>query len=126
MADFTQTVLNQFELFGGEPPNLWGTLVWGTDNWGYGADVIVEIGKVLEDSVTLSDSVLKGFEFDIDDSLSLSSALPDRTLVDAAGFYHVFRGNVTDADDSVSTDFTEVTTSGTSWTAEAEPSTSWS
>lgn len=126
MADFTQTVLNQLNMLGGEPPTLWGTMEWGTDNWGHNNDLVVEIGKVLSLSLSLSETWEKAFTLDVESSLSLSSAMPDRTLVDAAGFYHVFRGNVTDADDSVASDYTEVSASGTSWTAASEASTSWS
>ncbi len=127
MADFTQTITNQFELFGAEPTNLWGTMEWGNDNWGYGSDVVVHIEHILDSQdLTLTSSLVLDFEFTISNSLTLTEAKEGLTLVDSEGFYHVFKGNTTEGEDQVITDYTEATAASDSWSEVTSPSTSWS
>ena len=146
MTDFTQTINNRLGVYGGEPPNLWGVLVWGVDDWGWGDNLLeVDIGKVitstvtpttligfdffktLSDALTLTDEVVFHTERTITgSSLSLSSDMGPETLQDSEGFYHVFRGNTTDAEDRVLTDYTESDAQSSTWSVVSFTTTTWS
>ena len=127
MADFTQTITNEFQLFGPAPPNVWGTMEWG-ENWGDGNDVITSTHHFLDSQdVTLTDSYIREFVFTIDfGSTSITSAMDQMTLVDSEGFYHIFRGNTTEAEERAITDYTEESSSDPGWSEVSSPSTSWS
>lgn len=127
MADFTQTITNEFQLFGAEPTNLWGTMEWGNDNWGYGSDVVVHIEKIL-DSQDLTLTTALNFDATnlITNSLTMTTAMDELFLVDSEGFYHVFTGNTTEGENRVMTDYTEAGAAGGDWSEQSPPSTSWS
>ena len=129
MADFTITISNSLNVIGIETPNLWNTMEWG-ENWGYGdVDLPVVVDKVIAESLSgITDAVTTAADF-VDsyaNSLSLSSAIADLFLVDADGYFHVFRGGVTDGIDRISTDYTSSADPSTSWTPATDPTTSWS
>lgn len=145
MADLTQTINEYLNVSGADETNKWGTLVWGTNKWGSEQDIIVHVGKLiaealsntdatfkdvaktLGEALSLSDSITKDFIGPtIAESLTLNSIQDGLVLTDSAGFYHVFRGNTTEGEDKIISDYTEVSASGTSWTAASEASTSWS
>lgn len=128
MADFTITVTDSIRFFGGEPPNLWGTLVWGTDGWAYGqpevqqVNHLVDMGDViLSEDVTYSPSKALAGE-----SITLTGALTLLTLRDAAGYYHVFLGNVTDSEERASTTWSSASDPSSSWSQVTQPTTTWS
>lgn len=129
MVDYAQTITNDIQLFAAEPTNKWNSIVWGTDNWGYGSDVVTDTHHYLDDTqdLTLTSEVIAAFTTTISfGSLSMDTDLDGQTLVDSAGFYHVFVGNTTEGEDRVLTDYTEVDGTTASWSAVSHPSTSWS
>lgn len=149
MADFTQTITNRVGLFSAEPTQKWGTLVWGTNEWAYDNDLIVNVGKNLTETVTMTGptlnfdivhildsqdvtmtSLIVAFSSIIVDpitnSLSMTNLMSGLTLVDSEGFYHVFRGNVTEGEDQITTSYTLVSSDDVTWSPASDPSTTWS
>lgn len=146
MADFTQTINNHLLISAADPTTQWGTLVWGTDKWRSNQDIITNVGKLISESITnttaLTFDVSKIIEVEdltltseivkdyigptIAESLTMTSAQDGLVLIDSAGFYHVFRGNTTEGEDKITSDYTEETSDTTSWTPASEVSTSWS
>ncbi len=145
MADFTQTITNQFELFGASPVNYWGSLEWGTDNWGTTEDFDLVIGKVIGEtsaittanvfdvitdytnSTTITTTIVKDTTLSISvGELVVLADQGSQTLQDAAGFYHVFSGNTTDGENRVITDYTEVAGGTGTWSIVTSPSSTWS
>jgi hypothetical protein len=146
VADFTQTINNYLLISAADPTTQWGTLVWGTDNWRSNQDVVVEIGKVIAETITnttalnfdvtklievedlnLTSAVIKDYTGPtIAESLTLTNVQDGLVLIDSAGFYHVFRGNTTEGEDQIISDYTEESADTTSWTPASDPSTSWS
>ena len=145
MTDYAQTITNHLGVYGIALTNKWGTLEWGTDNWAYQDEFGVEIGKVIAESTTntttllfdvdkiiaetatLTDTIVNDFVLaPIEESITLTSVQDGITLVDSAGFYHVFRGNTTEGEDQVVTSYTEASDASGTWTAESTTSTTWS
>lgn len=127
MADFSVTINNSMNVLGIEPPSLWGVMQWG-EHWGYGdIDLPVDFGKFLDDSLTLDSSVsIDDFAHIITESFSFSSSISSITLVDLDGYFTVFKGGVTNAENRISTSYTEATGNSSTWTPVTNPSTSWS
>lgn len=114
MADFAQTITNEFQVFGAEPTNEWGTMEWGTDNWGYGTDVVVHVEHILDDTqdLTLTDTqtlLVDFFSPILNNALDMDADMSMETLVDAAGYFHIFTGGVRDAEDRSETAWTDIT-----------------
>jgi hypothetical protein len=127
MADFTKTITNTFQVFAPGLTNDWGSMEWGTDDWGGGDDQLASVHKFLaSQDISLSESWNKDASSILSETFTLSGDLTNITLVDSEGYFHVFIGNTTDADDRISTDFTRVSDSDTTWTESSDPTTSWS
>ncbi len=126
MVDYAKTITNTFQVFGPGPTSLWGTMVWGVDEWGGGNDQLASAHKILSESLSLSDSWIKDAVITRSDSLSITSSIPDLTSVDAAGYYHVFISNVTDAADRAITTWTDESDPSSDWSEVSEASTTWS
>ena len=126
MADYTITIANDLSVLGIEPPSLWGVMVWGVDLWGADGDLITGVDKVLDNTLVTTSTIGKIADLVLTDSFALSTSLPTITLVDAAGYYHIFRGNVTNADDRIFTNYSQVASASVSWTSATPQSTTWS
>lgn len=134
MADFTQTVTDSMNLFGGGPSTKWATnaagtytMTWGTSKWGEGTeDVLQAVTNLITNTQTLSEPVLA---FDtikvIDDSITGTSDSPDQSLL-SGGYYYVFPSNQTDADNQFSPTYTSASVGSVTWTSAAVGSSSWS
>jgi hypothetical protein len=60
MATFTATISNTMVIIGPGEPNLWNTLVWGTNNWGSDNDMRTVVFKNLaSESISQSDVFAK-------------------------------------------------------------------
>lgn len=146
MTDFAQTIENHLGVFGGSLTSKWGDMYWG-EPWGERGDIEKSVDKILEDSSTLTTanafSVGKIIAEDLDldvtivtqtdfiqtinvETLTILADMGAEYLIDSEGFYHVFRGNATDAENRVITDYTDITNGGSSWSEIARPSTPWS
>jgi hypothetical protein len=128
MADFSITIGDSIDILGGEPPNLWGALVWGTDGWAVGQPEIQYITHLLDgDAVSLASAVSeKRADNTFSDSISMATMLTLLTLRDAAGFLHVFQGNTTDSEERGTTTWSSASNSSASWSQVSSPSTVWS
>ncbi len=127
MADWTQTITNSIQVFGGGPASEWGTVVGGTDNWGEGSIEITHlIEKYIGNSITPSDSYIKLFEKVYAETLTIASETTDEELFDGSGYNYIFCGPTKEAEDRCAntwTDadigdvatFTSVSSQGTTW-----------
>lgn len=140
------TVTNSVNLFGDSPSSLWNAYNWNAFKWGQGtATVPFLMTKAITnslapdstrgfnfthlipiDDLTLDSGVGINFTIGISNSLSPTSDSSDQYLTDAAGYYHVFPGGVTDADNRVDSSWSQAAASSTAWLATAASSTSWS
>jgi hypothetical protein len=128
MADHTKTITNTFQVFAPGPTSKWNSMVWGTDDWGGGDDQLASVHKFLaSQDLSLSESWTKDASLaNISNSLSVTNDITDITQVDSDGYYHMFKGNTSDAVDRISTDFSSVSDPSTSWSEQSDPSTDWS
>lgn len=145
MADYTQTINESFNIYAPEPTNKWGTLIWGTDNWSRDGDHVMEVGKLISetttltsamgpwditklitDALTLTDTVIKDGVTTRTESLTMTSPITDLIQTDSEGYYHIFISDVSDAADRATTTYTEATDPSTDWTEATAASTTWS
>ena len=131
MADFTKTISNIINVFGGSPPTYWGdtgpnTMVWGETNWGEGTySMAFKIGKCINNTQAMTTTIGKQAKKGIVNTIPISDETIDRTLQDPEGYNYVFPGNVTDAENEVFTSYTIVTATD-GWTEVTQTTTSWS
>lgn len=128
MADFTQTITNAVGIFG-HAPSLWGTMIWGQDNWGDGSQTLSkDVEKNLDaEALTLADSYSKDVEHPLDaQSIATAFEMTGETLQDGNGYYEVFVRPTTDAEDRNLTEFDEESRTSSSWTEATGPNDDWS
>ena len=127
MADFSITINDAIDVLGGEPPNYWGAMVWGTDGWAVGQPEIQSVDKVLPaNSISAAEDTTYEATNTFSDSVAMASDITILTLVDSTGAYHVFQGDKTDAEDRFSNSWSTVAGSSSSWSQVSNPSTTWS
>lgn len=129
MATFTVSIAEAINVWGGEPTSKWGDMVWGVDNWAFGSeDLIVTVFKNLDDTVSISDewTVIASFRRTLSDTVSVAGQMSDETLIDSAGYRHVFVGGVVNGEDRSLTSFTSVARASDTYTEVSRPSTDWS
>lgn len=127
MADFTQTINNTLEVWGGEAASRWGTMLWG-EKWAYGSgDLAVHIQKYLDETLTLTggDPVF-GFYINVDNTLTTSGDLSGQYLIDMDGWYLFFDGTSNNAESRLFTPYTDATDITTSYTTATDITTTWS
>jgi hypothetical protein len=127
MTDFIKTIANGLNVFGGDPPTLWGSGVFGTDLWGYGSrDLIVSFYKLLSDSVTITDTVSPVMEFNRTFTASMVLTMDQVSLmrIDRAGYKYVF-GVDENAENRPLTSYNDVSGHPTSYTTLTNTQTSW-
>ena len=125
MADFTITVTNTLDLFGGLPANKWGTVEWG-QNWGYGdIDLITTVYKLIDAGSIASDStVANSLGKTITNTLICSGDMYSEKLYDAAGYYIVFVKD-SNAENRSLTSYSEINSGVGTYTQVSIPSTTW-
>lgn len=145
MADLSITIEERIGVYGGQSTVRWNSLVFGTDNWGWqgGLSISVtkpisetitpsaaladfEVTKTIEETLSTSDDNVVGVFKTINESLSVSSAMDKLKLRDSEGFYRVFRGNTTEGEEKVVSDYTETSDSSDTWSEVTTSSTTWS
>lgn len=130
MADFTKTISNSINAFGLGPSTKWGStynMVWGSSKWGEGTlEIQTDVVKSLSETVTVSDSLSKSISKPFSFEITSTFEGTQQNLTDAAGYYWIFPGGVTDADERASTTYTEGTAASTSWSSGTAGSTTWS
>jgi hypothetical protein len=146
MADHTQTITNTLgSIMGMGQPTLWNAFTWGTDNWGYDADMptdvdvapdmadltlTVALGQdvVFEgttNTMVLSDAYGKDFDkAPITESIVFTEDI--ESIMRAWGIWdNIFTKPTTDGQDKVFDEFDRVSDGSTTWTPVSDGSTSW-
>lgn len=145
MADLSITINERLGVYGGEPTVKWGSLVFGTDNWAFQGNLGLsvtkpinetltpsaaladfEVTKIIEETLDTDDSIVLGATKIIQESLSVSSAMDKLKLKDSEGFYRIFRGNTTEGEEKVVSDYTETSDPSDTWSEVTTSSTTWS
>lgn len=131
MADYTKTITNSVNLFGGGPSTKWGeanspyTMVWGTALWGQGFSLVFSFDKLLDNSVITSDLYAKETQLLISNDLSINADLSNEGL--SSGDWNVvFVPSTTEAENRVFTTWSAGSNSSTTYTCLPAGSTSWS
>lgn len=127
MADFTKTITNGLNIFGGKPPTLWGSAVLGTDYWGFGSrDQITAIYKLFSESIALADAVFPAATYNrtFTATLIVSGDQYSQMKIDLAGYKYVF-GVDENAENRPLTSYNGVTGQTTSYTTITNTQTSW-
>jgi len=147
LVDYAITVANNLLVIGYSPVNAWGTLVWGTDWWRHNGETLQNVGKAigfgsttlssdvpvkgiehLNDmgSTLLSDSIAKASTHGYGTSITLESGHDPIYLTGENGYYYVFWGDVTDAEDRVDAEYTATTSYSATYSAVTSYSSAWS
>lgn len=127
MADFTKTITNGLNIFGGKPPSLWGSAVFGTDYWGFGSrDQITTVYKLFSESLTLSDQIftVSTIRLTFTATLVVSGDQAAQMKIDLAGYKYVF-GVDQNAENRPLTSYNSVAGQTTSYTTVTNTQTSW-
>lgn len=126
MANFTVTISDSLNLLGIQPSNKWNVLQWGTDTWGAGSNgELQDVDHLVPEGLSLSEDLTYNPNKLMTNTLGFSSAIDLITLVDSAGYYHVFPGGVTDAEAMISTSWSENSATTPTYTKLTASSTSW-
>ena len=125
MTDHTKTITNSFNLFGIAPTTYWGIFIWGAANWGEGDDVIINIGKLISESISLADTLFKQSSTLRSNSLSFSSEMANEYLKDANGYFYILTKPTTDGELRSLTSYTELTGSTASYATTGGGSITW-
>lgn len=126
MATFNVTVSNTLNVLGPDPTSMWGSMVWGTDDWGSTGDSYFTIIKYLGNSVSLSSTVSAGriIAKQVSNTISCVADANLVGLLDAAGYYYNEKDGP-DPDDRYFPTYTEDTDPSTTYTQASNPSTDW-
>lgn len=130
MADFTKTMTNSLNLFGGAPSNKWASYNWNAFIWGEGtADFAVSFLKILDSgAITPSDAYIINVDFSksLTNSLSVDADMGSETLRDSAGYLYVYPNNVTEAESRSFASYTSGSDASNSWSSASVSSVTWS
>lgn len=128
MADFTKTVSNTINVFGGSPTSNWGVMIWGTDKWGEGSvDLPVAVEKLIENTQSFSDDYSNEVEHSVDmGSVTVSSETVSEGLQDGSGYSYVFPGPTTENENKNISNWSSATADTETWTSGSVGSTTWS
>lgn len=128
MAAFSQTILNTLTVFGAESPNVWGSALLGTSNWGYGDyDLVSEYVKVLDqDSFSFTDLTIPQIEFirTLESTLAIISQMGAEVLTDRAGYELVF-GTSSNAQNRPLSSYNRVADVDVTYTTGINTTTTW-
>jgi azurin len=131
VTDFTKTISESINVFGAEPTNKWGTVLWG-QKWGYGnTEIVHRIYQSLDDAaianiIVLSDSTSIRFFKVIGETLRVSDTLDEISLKDSQGYNYIFTTPTENSEDAPSTSWTPSSDPTTTYVTVGDPSTSWS
>ena len=133
MANFTKTITNSIRAFGLEKATTWGqasgtpyTMVWGTTKWGEGSySVICYSIKVITNSVAPSfDYYASRVSKVVTNSVSPAFEMSSEQLSQGVWEY-VFPSNTNELESRVSTNWSDGSSSQTSFTCQAAGTTTW-
>ena len=129
MTDFTKTVTNSINCFGGAPSNKWNAYNWNAFLWGEGtADVTVTIGKTFGNSLTPSSTFSESINAfkTLSNSLSPTFGISSEYLIDGQGYSYVFIPNVTNGYQRVTVTYSSGVAASSTWSSGTAASTTWS
>lgn len=140
MATLTMTVRNTLRLYGIEPHNKWGTMVWGSDTWGqrdvewtathaYYNTLTVDstnrfkVYHQISESISIGTVISREFPSRVSENLFLTSRIASVYRVNNGWF--VKKGDTINALSFPVSNFTQVSDPTTSWTVAVAPTTIW-
>ncbi len=140
MATLTQTITNTVRLYGVEPHNKWGTLVWGTDNWAQqdvqwqfdkyltipvsiAAQNTFKVRHLVSELANLSTTISRQFPSRTSSSVSISSRVVSVYRVNNG--WYVSQLETTNLLEVPTDNFVEVSDATASWTQLTPTSTTW-
>lgn len=147
MTAYSVTISNQLRTFGEGPPSLWNSYNWGSFKWGEGTATIpwtfihlvdaddlqiataryFQLVKLLGAETISLDSLTNFFLVRlVTNTLTLASDSSTQYLRDGEGYYYVFPGGVTNADDRAVPSWSAGSAGSQTWTQGSASSTSWS
>lgn len=133
MANLSKTITNSIQSFGPAPSTKWGsgspyTMTWGASLWGEGTqDLPVYMTKGISNGVSVADAVALSILYTmvISESFSLTSETVSETL-QSGGYYYVFAGPVTDAENRSRPTYASGSVTAPSWTTLTASDITWS
>lgn len=126
MADFAQTITGSVRCFGPGNASVWGTFVWGVDNWGSNDDSRIDVGKAITDNCSIADALTFDSTKPLANAVTTANQLPTITLQDASGFFVVFPSKTTNGSLITSSVFSKVTDPVTSFSIVTFNTSVWS
>lgn len=128
MADYTITITESLNMFGGGPTSLWNSYNWGSFNWGEGtADVITSTNHLVSETVTFTDSIVsKVIGKLVSETLTPTDAIAAEYLQDGSGYNYLFPSNTTNHVDQSIPSYTVGSTPDNSWSEDSDPNSTWS
>lgn len=123
MTVFNVTIDEPLRVFGVEPTNNWGAMLWG-EKWAFGdLDVISETVFTVDEQLALSDDSEVGFDVNIDEIVNHTGSMYSETVTDLAGYDRVFQIS-TNAENRPLTSYNQIS-APSSFTTFTHTSTSW-
>lgn len=121
MAALTTNTSNTIRCFGSQPSDKWGVMLWG-DMWGQGTNAMVRtIGKPLNNSETMTNSVSKFQIKLVSNSQGLANAMINITDVEKRGWYRVYPDNTNNVANIIASTYSSVPRTSSTYTAYGEP-----
>lgn len=131
MADYTKTITNRINIFGNEVSTKWGdnngtpyTMVWGTAKWGEGFSLIIDVEKLLTNSITFDSTVYKENEKVISNSIIISEDMYSEKL-SQGDWNYIFPPNTTEGENRITTSWSSSSQSTTSYVCATAGATVW-
>lgn len=128
MTAWNQTISNTVSVYGIEPPNLWGVIVWGVDNWGFGSTplIVKPISVYAESEAPTNSSPLTNPKILYGESESPTYGHTRESLGDGGGFLYVFNLPTSNAENRGTTSFSCGAAASDTWTSGTVGTTVWS
>lgn len=130
MADFSIAISNSVNVFGVEISTRWGqsefpyTMVWGTSLWGYGYTTVLDVQKLIDNSISPDTTIINETTKLISESITPAFETSSETIKNGIWNY-VFTNNTTEAEERDSTSWSSATASSVSYTSLTATSTTW-
>ncbi len=125
MADFTKTVSNELNVFGGGQVPKWGDCKWNEVLWGEGS-IAFAFGKYIGNTATFTPVIYKGCGKYVANAVTLIDVTEQIDHTDGSGYYYIFPGEVTDATNKTTASFSQVSASSSIWTEISTATVTWS
>lgn len=127
MTDHTITITNEINVYGPEPTQKWGSMVWGVNLWGYeNIDLYVSVFKPIAETIYCdSDAIKKACKY-ISNNFSVDADMSSEGLSDQNGWDYLFVDNTTEGENRDFSTYTDVSSNTASYTDLTATSTTWS